>query len=186
MPSFSKSPVRSLLPFFMAALVALSSTGVARADGDIDQSAVDRAHRFLSTPQQGQYILSFAHFGAAYRSHRHSETRFVKDASGNRIPGEFALVYSFRWDDDGVTELAFLCDAAGNVGQIAVISSNGILQKPFALADATIQILGNLVIEALKNDLQDSDRRELQQIVNSANSRKLLEWALAFRQRVGR
>jgi hypothetical protein len=42
---------------------------------------------------------------------------------------------------------AFLCDRRGNVYEVQVTDTNAILNQPFATANLTIKVLGNLLIE---------------------------------------
>jgi hypothetical protein len=92
-------------------------------------------------------------------------------------------VYRFRWEDDGVTDIAFLCNSKGNVYGVQITKTNAMLQQPFMLADATIQVLGNAIISAMGDDLKDTQRTELQKLVDSANSRGLLTAYMRLSQR---
>jgi hypothetical protein len=158
----------------MAALVAPAQAG--------DQKAVDRAHNFLKTEQRGKDVLSFLHFGTEYRGHKYLESRTVKDGNGKLIPGHFGLIYRFDWANDGWTKLGFLCDAKGNVYKVQVVDTNAILSQPFTVANLSIQVLGNAILQAFKNDLNADQKAQLQMLINNADSKAMLEWSLKIQQ----
>ncbi len=174
----------------LAALLALGLLTVrgmpAHAADDIDQRAVDRAHNFLTTEQRGKDVLSYVHFGATYQRHKFKETRLVNDGDGRPIKGHFALVYAFDWEDDGISHVGFLCDARGNVYKTQVVYTNAVLNQPFALANGTIKLLGNLLIEALGDKLSADERKQVQKFVDDANAKAMLEWSLKFQQALAR
>ncbi len=114
------------------------------------------------------------------------ETLPVFDRAGNRIEGNFKLVYRFRWEDDGATDVAFVCDAKGNLYAVQVVRTNAVLSQPFVLADAAIQVLGNLAIEANKDKMSPRERKLVQSFVDNADAHGLLEWSLRFQQLVGK
>jgi hypothetical protein len=150
------------------------------------QKAVDRAHNFLNTAQRGKDILGFLHFGASYRGHSYTRTLSVKDGAGRAIPDHFAIVYLYKWEADGETEVGFLCDGRGTVYKVQVLRSNGVFSRPFALANATMQVLGNVLIDALGDKMTAADKRDLQKIVDEADAKAMLEWSLKFQQAIGR
>ncbi len=98
------------------------------------------------------------------------------------------MVYRYEWEasGDGNTDVAFICDSKGNVQDVRVLTTDAVFQQPFLVADATIQILGNALIEAFKDDMKESDIRRIQRLVDSANSEGLLELSLVIRQTVSR
>jgi hypothetical protein len=171
--------------FAVLGLVLLLAPAV-RADDDIDQKALDRAHDFLKTSQRGRDVLSFVHFGAKYEGHKYKESRFVVDQNGNRIPGRFALVYAFDWENGGATDVAFLCDRRGNVYGVRALETNAILSQPFVLANASIKLLGNALIAALGDNMTAADKRQAQQAVDGADAKGLLEMSLKLQQAWGK
>jgi hypothetical protein len=166
-------------------LMALFVSKVHAADAP-DQKAVDRAHEFLKTQQRGTDVLSMVHYGAKYRGHTYAETRFVTNAKGERISGHFALVYTYKWEDDGKTRVAFLCDAKGNVYEVQIVETNAEFQAPFVRANVSIKVIGNLLIETFKNDLKEGQRKELQKFVDDADAKSMLEWSLKLQQTLGK
>jgi len=152
----------------------------------VEQRAVDRAHRFLSTAERGRAILSYLHFGAADRGHSYKDNLFVYGLNGNIIPGHFALVYQFDWGNDGWTRVKFLCDREGAIYRAEVLETNaGFLNQPFALANLSIQVLGNAIIAAFDQQISPDERRTLQRQVDNADAKGMMEWALRFQQAIG-
>lgn len=147
--------------------------------------AVNRTKRFLGTADRGRFILSYLHFGSAYRSHEYVETQDVVDENRVKIPGQFALVYNFLWETDGETQAAFLGDSDGDVYKVQVISTNAKLNQPFFSANLTIAVLGNLIIEAFKDKMSPDQEREIRQAVQNGDAKTLLEKGLALQQKFG-
>jgi hypothetical protein len=144
---------------------------------EYSQEALNRADSFLRTQQRGRDILSYVHFGADYHGHRYLKTLAVSGSAS-----DFALVYRFNWEDDGVTDVAFLCDRGGSVYQVQIVETNAVLSRPFFLANASISVLGNGLIEYYKDKLSEEDRRQLHKLVNDADAKGLLEWSLRLQQ----
>jgi hypothetical protein len=167
-----------------SSLFALFATP-ARAGDESEQKAVDRAHDFLKSRKRGVDVLSYVHMGAKYGGHIYKETRTVKDGQGNPVKGHFGLVYTFKWEDDGVTDLAFLCDDAGNVYKLQILSTNAVLNQPFSLSNGAIKVLGNLLIEAYKGQMNEAQKKQLEKLVADADAKALLEWSLKFQQAFG-
>jgi hypothetical protein len=157
-----------------------------RADDEVDQRAVDRAHGFLKGAARGRHILGYMHAGTKYAGHKYTEMKYVTDGDGKRIPGQFALVYAFDWNDDGTTDVAFLCDRRGNVYEVKVLETNAVINQPFALADATIQILGNVLIEAFGDKMTAEEKKQVQKAVDDSDAKGLLEASLKFQQTFAR
>lgn len=166
----------------VAALVLLLGgvmASPARAD---DDEAVARAHAFLGTAERGTDVLGFLHAGARYRGHQLKAVTSVEDGAGNRVPGHLALVYHYRWGNDGFTDVAFLWDEDGALYDALVVRTNAILSQPFALARASIALLGAVVLEAFDEHLTAQDRRLLRRLVEAADVRTLMVWNLRFQQ----
>jgi hypothetical protein len=164
------------------ALLALAlAAASARAD-DIDQKAIDRADAFLKAAKRGQFIAGFCHFGQKYLSHRYAKTLRVKDSTGKLLPGRFALVYDLKASDGLDTQLAFLCDTRGNVEKVEVLASNGVVQKPFAMANLSIKLLGEALYESIKDNVTDGDRRVFRKLVDDADAAGLMVFCLRVQQ----
>jgi hypothetical protein len=165
----------SLLMFSLVATLIPSGHAA-----DFGQTAVNRAGAFLGAPDRGKEVLAFVHFGADYHGHKYVETRNVNDGRG-----AFALVYRFWWEDDGVTDIAFLADSTGYVYRVQIMYTNAIFSQPFLVANASISILGNSLIELYKDKLSDEDRRQFHDLVNRADAKGLLEFRLKLEQVFG-
>ena len=111
----------------VVASLVLANVPSALAVEDSAQIAVNKAHRFLATAQRGKDILGYLHFGADYRGHEYRETVPV----GSANDGRFALIYRFWWENDGLTDVAFLCDPRGNVEEVRVTYTNARFSQPF-------------------------------------------------------
>jgi hypothetical protein len=159
-------------------------TPLARAD-DVDPKAINRAHDFLKTAARGRDVLSYVHFGASYQGHSYLETRRVT-RNGQTVPGHFALLYHYDWENGGKTDIAFLCDAKGAVYEVQIVKHNAILQQPFTLANAAVKALGSLLVQAFQGQMSDAQQKELQKIVDDADAKAMLEWSLKFQQLIGR
>jgi hypothetical protein len=172
-----------VVPVFCFLLAPMARAAWAQ---DFNDAAVKRADRLLSSASCGRDVISMAHFGSGYVNHAWVQTMHVT-RNGSVAPGEFALVYSYRWGADGKTKVAFLCDQRGTVTEVQVLETNaGPLNQPFMLANATIQIAGNAIIGAFKEKMSDQDRKTFQTIVNNADAKALLEFSLALEQALGR
>src|SRR5438270_428338 len=101
-----------LVPFVHAAAAGAQTA---------DQTSVNRAHDFLKSEKRGRNVLSYVHFGAQYKGHTFVERRGV-----NNQPAHFALVYRMNWENDGVTNVAFLCDGKGSVYEVQILGTNAI------------------------------------------------------------
>lgn len=156
-----------------------------RADDEPDRKAVAAAHKFLNTQARGRDVLGFVHFGSRYDGHAYKEIRQVT-REGERVPGHFALVYRYKWEGNGRTDVAFLCDAQGNIYEVQTIWTNAVLNQPFLTANLTIKVLGNALIEAFKKQMKESERKEIQKLVDDADAKGLLEWSLKFQQALSR
>ena len=87
--------------------------------------------QILGYRQRGKAILGFVHFGASYKGHAYRAEEKGQVVPLNQ-PGHFAMVYRFKWENDGLTDIAVDCDAQGSVYQVRVLSTNAILQQPYA------------------------------------------------------
>lgn len=161
----------------LLALALMAALAPAIQAADYSQQAINNADSFLRTPERGRDILSYIHFGADYHGHRYLRTLAVEGSSD-----DFALVYRFKWEDDGVTDAAFLCNRYGVVYEVRIVYTNAILSQPFLLANASIKVLGHTLINLYRDKLSDEDQRQLHKLVNDADAKGLLEWSLRLQQ----
>jgi hypothetical protein len=162
-------------------VIALSSALMAPAAAQAaSQASVDKAYRFLQNTDRGHEMLTFLHFGATYLSHSYIGGNAYDD-------GSFRLIFKFRWNttEDGFTDVAFFCDANGNFRNLEAIRTDAIINQPFAMADLSVKLLGQIIIDGYKDKISADDRRRLQRLVDDADSHKLLEWSLRAEQFFG-
>ena len=176
---FPQSRKAGLLVLALLALALISPS--ARAQGIVDQNAVNRANAFLKTENRGRVALNHLHFGTRYGGHTYQRTLNVQNK-----PGDFALVYRFNWDNDGITDLAFLCDSKGYVYQVQVTYTNAFLSQPFALANVSINLVGNVLLEAFRDQMSPNELQQARQMIDNPNARGLLEMSLTLQQNLGR
>jgi len=157
----------------LLAICLLMSIPAHAASYDSD-AGVQRAYNFLQDKQNATSILSFVHFGTTYGGHKYTETRTVVDGSGNTINGDFALVYRFYWEDDGVTDIAFLCHPSGQIYKSQVVYTNAQFNQPFMLANLSIQVLGRMVINSDDN-MSNSDREFAVKLIDDADAHGLMD-----------
>ena len=170
--------------FVLIGLFALLASA-ARAE-EASSEAIQRAHKFLSTPRCGKDVIGVVHFGATYTTHTYLRTLGITTPAGTPVAGHFALVYHYEWDPKGWTNVAFLCDTAGSIYDVRVTDTNAILQQPYATADATIQLVGNALLAAYKDKLTAADQKQFQKLLDNADSRGLLRWSLKMQQALGK
>ncbi|MBI1248167.1 hypothetical protein GC197_10050 [bacterium] len=165
----------------LASIFAILDTAMAQ-----DQAAISKTRRFLETTTNARYVISFAHFGADFKQMDYLGTVDVKDRYGNKIPGEFALVYYYTWDAYGAghTKIAYLCDKNGNIEDVQVLSCDANVQRPFAMANVSIKLIGQIVIEAFREQMKPDELRKAQALVQAADSEGLLEMGIGFRQQL--
>ena len=162
-------------PFSTTGVLLMAITLLApSALADIPQRAIDRASTYLDKQNVGKDVLSFVHFGADYKGHAFVNRCTVVDQNGKPQADKFALIYRFTWENDGVTDVAFLCNDAGAIYYVKVVKTNAVLQQPFSVADMTIHALGDALIKAMGDNLKEQDRAELKRLIDSSDSRGLL------------
>ena len=61
-----------------------------------------------------------------------------------------------------------------------IVRTNALFNQPFLTANATIKLLGNLLIEAFRDKMAEAERREVQRFVDTADAKGMLEWSLKF------
>jgi hypothetical protein len=172
-PMFARSNVSR--SFSTASVLLIAITLLAQsARADVSQKAIDQASTYLDKRDVGKDVLSFVHFGADYKGHAFLNRCTVVDENGKAMPDKFALVYRFNWENDGVTDVAFFCDNRGAIYYVKVIKTNARLQQPFAMANMTIQVLGDAMIKAMGDNLKEQDRVELKRLIDTSDSHGML------------
>lgn len=179
-------PTRSFFVRLLVVLTLLASLGLpANAANSFSDSAVRRAAAFVDTKSRGEFVLGHLHMFATYRGHKYRETLRVTNSTGAVEPGKFALVYRYYWNDDDYTDLAYFFDAKGGFDGVQAMRSTAIIQQPFAIAELSIKLLGNVLVEAFRDNLSPGERASIQQMIDSADVKGLLETALTLQQTLG-
>ncbi len=148
---------------------------------------VQRAVRFLDSVKRSRYILGYLHFGGTYQDYDILSVLKVVDRDGDVIPGHFALKVVYDWKTsfgDNSTTSIFFFDEKGTIYDIRA-DTTSIISQPFVLADATIQVLGNALLQAFGDQMSQDDRKQLQKIVDAADAKALMIWGLNFQMRTG-
>lgn len=174
----------------LSSLALLFAADFASAQSnEISNTAVQRATRYMDAADRGKACVLFLHFGQQYVSHANDGKVYtVKDSSTGRVkPGEFALKYTFQWGNDGgETTLTCFFTPSGSFISSSMTYTNATLNRPFLLANASIQILGNAILEAKKDDMSAADRRDLQRMVDDADAHAMMNWLLKLGSSVNR
>jgi hypothetical protein len=166
-------------------LLTASIICASQASADDSSTAIQRARSFLESESVARDVLTLVHMGARYDGHELNSMRKVNQ-TGNVLYGHFALVYDFRWEGDGRTQLAFICDPHGHVYGVQVLDSNGVLNAPFALSKLSLDVVGKALMEAFKDQMSSGDRARLQTLISNADPKALLQMLLQIRQAVER
>lgn len=171
------SKMRNAVRTALVLLAAACWAPLAHAQSSIEQKSVDRAHAFLVTADCGKNVLGYVHFGAQYKGHGFKETRGVVGK-----PADFALIYRFNWENDGISDVAFFCNKSGNIYEVQVPYTNARLQQPFVLANASIKLLGDVLLEAFRERMTQDEINQARQVIDNANARGLLAVSLGLQQ----
>jgi hypothetical protein len=156
-----------------------------QARADESSKAIQRARSFLDSESVGRDVLTLVHMGARYDGHEFNSVQKVNQAD-EILRGHFALIYDFRWEGDGLTKLAFICDPRGHVYGVQVLDSNGVINTPFALSKLSLDVVGNGLVEAFKDQMSSQDRARLKALISNADPKAMLEMLLQIRQAVER
>jgi hypothetical protein len=144
-----------------------------------DPQVVRRVRRILGSTDVGSFILAgYLHWGAPYHGHQFIEEGRVSQ-NDKPVPRQFSLVYRFKWDVDGVTDLAFLCTATGQIFQVEVIKTNAQLSQPFVAADIAIKAGTFGLAAALDDQLTDEQKQKIVEAGRQADAKAGLEAALS-------
>jgi hypothetical protein len=161
--------------------------------GEPTSQALNKARRlcdFDVKVQRGRELLQSLHFGSTLKSCQElGVASKVTDGSGREIEDQFALVFRWRWDAGGgvgTTDVAFFFNDRGQFLSLRPIKTDAVFNQPFALADLSIQVVGQVMIKAFEDDMSEADKRQFQRILDNADTKALLEWSLKFQQAAGR
>ena len=127
------------------------------------------------------------HMGGTYKDHEVIQVLKVVDKDGDPVPGHFAVKVVYTWDTafgENTTKALFFCNELGKVIDIEA-DTTSILSQPFDIAGATINVLGNIIIEAFGDKMNPDDRKAFKKIVDKSDAKGLLIWSLEFQMRTG-
>lgn len=179
---------RSLILLAMTALTA----GIINPSTTLAQSPqkVQREIDFLNSTRRGKEMLSYLHFGATYIDHQVIKAMRVSDTDGQEIPGHVALKVVFDWKiplgENSTTAIVFF-DEKGEPYEIQCgpNDTTSIVNLPYVLANGTLQILGNLLIEAAGDQMTAQEKSDMQKAINEQDAGRLLIDALKVQMRLG-
>lgn len=156
-----------------------------------DSQAISRALRCLNFDEnsaRARDTLGFLHFAASHVACSFEGRLGVVDSSGQTVSGDFALAYEFVWDaggGHGHTTLAFFFNGDGSYEGSRVLKTDAVFNQPFELAKLSIQVVGQLLIEAYGDQMNDNDRRILRELIDRADAKGLLDLQIKLRQGLG-
>lgn len=148
---------------------------------------VARAVRFLDSTKRSKDILSYIHMGGTFQDYEIVSIHKVVDRSGDPVPGHFAVKVVYDWTTafgDNSTTTIFYFDEMGQVTDIKA-DTTSIINQPFAVARAAINVVGNILIGAFGDQMKPEDKREFQRFVDAADAKGLLIFSLNFQMRAG-
>ena len=153
---------------------------------EASDSKVESAKQFLSTAKRGRYMLSYLQFGGTYRDHDVLSVHKVVDRDGDLIPGYFAVKVVFDWESPfgrNSTTATLFYNGSGTLYDVDAKTTSYV--EPFDLANASIQILGNLLLEALRDQIKPEDRQQLQRLIHKADAKGLMMFGLNLQKGLG-
>ena len=112
--------------------------------------------------------------------------RVLEDA-GQQPTRHFALDYRYRWNSDGWTDVAYICNEAGLVTGLQVLDWRAEENDtPFAKAKANMVVFGAAVLKLAELDprFTPDDKAMVGDLVNARDAQKLLTVYLTVAQRV--
>jgi hypothetical protein len=152
---------------FVAATVLLAGLAGNVVHADPPREAVKKISNYLDQKSSAETVLSVVHMYTDYKGHE-----FLALHAVTGKPNNFAMDYRYKWADDGVTDLRFFCDANGSVYNVQVLADNGELNRPFVLAQASIKIISQVLLN--NSDLTAEQRAAIQKLIDAEDAKGLL------------
>jgi hypothetical protein len=152
---------------FVAATVLLAGLAGNVVHADPSREAVKKISNYLDQKSSAETILSVVHMGTEYKGH---EFLAIHAVTGK--PNNFALDYRYKWSDDGETDLRFFCEGDGSVYNVQVLKTNAVLNQPFALAQASIKIISQVLLN--NSDVTAEQRAAIQKLIDAEDAKGLL------------
>ncbi len=139
-----------------------------------DSAAQTTARRTLDATAHGKTATGFLHFGTTYVGHR-----FVRSGQVTGKANHFYLEYQYDWRVGNAaldqTTLLYFFDDRGRLYGTRAGRTTAVLSQPFVVAQLSIRALGEVAYDAVQNDLTDSGRRLLRDLVDRADAQGLFE-----------
>jgi len=169
----------------MAALVVVATARAAWAQPD--PIAVARARRVVEKRQVVKDVVEeVVQVGASFTRKSFRGVRVLED--GERQPTSyFALDYRYRWNADGWTDVAYICDETGVVTGLQVLDWRADdSEAPFANAPANVAVFGAALLKlaAIDRTFTPDDKAVVVELVTAHDAQKLLTLYLTVAQRV--
>ncbi len=169
----------------IAALAIVAAAPAALAQPD--PGAVARARRVVDKRQVVKDVVEqVLQVGASFTRKSFRGVRVLEDA-GRQPTRYFALDYRYRWDADGWTDVAYICNETGLVTGLQVLDWRAEdHEAPFANANANVAVFGATLLKLAEADARftPDDKSAVGELVNARDAQKLLTVYLTVAQRV--
>jgi hypothetical protein len=169
----------------VAALFVVAAAPAASAQPD--SGAVARARRTADKRQVAKDVVEqVLQVGASFTRKSFRGVRVLADGEGQPTR-HFALDYRYRWNSDGWTDVAFICNETGLVTGLQVLDWRAEdNQAPFANAKANVAVFGAALLKLAASDpkFTSDDKAAVGDLVAARDAQKLLTVYLTVAQRV--
>jgi hypothetical protein len=169
----------------IAALAVVAAAPAAWAQPD--PGAVARARRVAEKRQVIKDVVEqVLQVGASFTRKSFRGVRVLED--GERQPTRyFALDYRYRWNSDGWTDVAYICNESGLVTGLQVLDWRAEdSEAPFANAKSNVAVFGAVLLKLAEHDsgFTPDDKAAIGELVDARDAQKLLTVYLTVAQRV--
>ena len=169
-------------------IAALAVFAAARAaSAQPDPGAVARARRVADKRQVVKDVVEqVLQVGASFTRKSFRGVRVLADGEGQSTR-YFALDYRYRWNSDGWTDVAYICNETGQVTGLQVLDWRAEdNEAPFANAKANVAVFGAVLLKLAENDpkFTPDDKAAVGELVDARDAQKLLTIYLTVAQRV--
>ncbi len=163
-----------------AVVVSVVSGSSSRAQSTSDPQ-VRKAIKYLNVEKHAKNIFGILHFGSTMGESTVTSLHGVTGPDGARVPGAFALKVVYDWDTPlgaNVTTATIFFDKNGYVTDIDA-KSTSIISTPFDIANATMQVVGELLISLAKEGgASEKQLDEMRELVSKSDSKGLLKMSM--------
>ena len=169
----------------VAALIVVAAAPAASAQPD--PAAVARARRVADKRQVVKAVVEqVLQVGASFTRKSFRGVRVLEDGEGQPTR-YFALDYRYRWDSDGWTDVAYVCDETGLVTGLQVLDWRAEdNQAPFANAKAHAAMFGAALLKLAEIDpkFTPDDKIVVDELISARDAQRLLTLYLMIAQDV--